>query len=156
MAHEGEALGRVDGRVVFAAFGIPGEDVRVRVHTEKKQFLSGDVSEVITPSEHRVTPRCPHFGTCGGCQLQHVAYEQQLVLKQRVVEEALRRIGKLLDVTVHPTLPSPQPWQYRNHARFSVTRDGRAGFTLRNTHRFVPVDWCYIVDPWINRAKDAL
>ena len=156
MANEGQALGRVEGKVAFAAFGIPGEDVRLRVFTDKKQFLSGDVIEVLTSSPHRVTPRCPHFGVCGGCQLQHVSYEQQLVLKRRVVEEAVRRIGKLLDVTVHPTLPSRDPWQYRNHARFSVTREGSAGFTHRNSHRFVPIDWCYIVHPWINKAKDAL
>ena len=62
MAHQGEALGRIDGQVAFISYGIPGEEVRVRVETEKRQYLTGVVSEVVTPSPHRVEPRCPHFG----------------------------------------------------------------------------------------------
>jgi 23S rRNA (uracil1939-C5)-methyltransferase len=153
--HLGEAMGRVQGKVIFAAYGIPGEEVEVEVREDHGSYAIAEVVEVLTPSPHRVEPRCPHFGVCGGCQLQHVDYAFQLELKRRVLESQIRRIGKLLDVPVSPTVAAPDPWRYRNNARFTVRRQGEIGFTHWHTHRFEPIDECFILEPRINEAKRA-
>jgi 23S rRNA (uracil1939-C5)-methyltransferase len=156
MAHRGEALARHDGQVVFAAYGIPGEDVRVEVQRRKRAYLQGSVIDVVTASPHRVEPACPYFGTCSGCSWQHIDYGFQLELKQRVVGEQMRRIAKNDEAIVLPALPSKNPLGYRNHARFTVNRDGKLGFVQRASHRFVPIDECLIMHPWINDALNQL
>lgn len=156
LSHQGAAIGRLDGQVVFAAYGIPGEEVDVYIEKVHKDYLEGRVVAVHTPSPERVAPRCEYFGACGGCQLQHISYEGQLALKRQIVGEQLRRIGKLHDVTVGPALPSPDPWYYRNHARFTVDRDGFLGFTMRGRRRIVRTMTCYIHNPWIRDTMQAL
>jgi 23S rRNA (uracil1939-C5)-methyltransferase len=156
LTHQGAALGRRDGQVVFAYYGIPGEDADVLVDQVHKDYLEGHVVNVRVPSEYRVRPRCEYFGVCGGCQLQHIAYEGQLDLKRRIVAEQMRRIGKLTDVDVRPTLASPDPWHYRNHARFSVDREGYLGFTVRGRKRVVRTFTCYIIHPWIRDTMRLL
>lgn len=152
MAYLGEALGRHDGQVVFVAYGIPGEEVLVELGKRKPGYLEGAVAEVLSPSSHRVTPPCPYFGACSGCAWQHIDYAYQLELKQRIVAEQLRRIGKLEGVPVAPTLASPSPYHYRNQARFSVDAQGKLGFVRRHTRRFLPIEACLIMDSWINQA----
>ncbi|MER3419877.1 MAG: 23S rRNA (uracil(1939)-C(5))-methyltransferase RlmD, partial [Chloroflexota bacterium] len=156
LTHQGAALARRDGQVVFAAYGIPGEDADVLIERVHKDYLEGRVVGVHEPSPWRVQPRCEYFGECGGCQLQHISYEGQLELKRQIVTEQMRRIGKLTDIEVLPTLPSPDPWHYRNHARFSVDREGYLGFTMRGRKRIVRTMTCYIVHPWIRATLQKL
>jgi 23S rRNA (uracil1939-C5)-methyltransferase len=155
LTHQGSALAHHEGQAVFVAFGIPGEVADVYIERVHKDYLEGRVVEVKTPSSHRVQPRCEYFGMCGGCQLQHIAYEEQLEQKRQIVIEQLRRIGKFQDVEVRPTVPS-QPWHYRNHARFTVDREGYLGFTIRHRKRIVRTENCYIIDPWIRDTMQAL
>lgn len=156
LSHQGATLARREGQVVFAAYGIPSERAEVLIERVHKDYLEGRVTEVQQASPHRVEPRCEYFGTCGGCQLQHIDYDYQLELKRGVVIEQLRRIGRLTEVEVRPALPSPDPWQYRNHARFTVDRDGYLGFTIRGRKRIVRLENCYIVHPWIRDTMRAL
>ncbi|MBI3953521.1 MAG: 23S rRNA (uracil(1939)-C(5))-methyltransferase RlmD [Chloroflexi bacterium] len=150
VAHRGEALGRAAGQVVFAAYGIPGEEATVLVEHAHKSFLEGRVERVATPSPHRVAAPCPYFGRCGGCQWQHVDYPFQLALKERVVREELRRLGHFDEPPVAPVLGAPEPWHYRNHARFTVGRRGDVGFVARNGRTFIPIERCLIMHPTIN------
>lgn len=158
MAYQGAAIGREDGRVVFAEYGIPGEDVVVAIERDRKDHSLGRVVEVRTPSPERIEPPCPYFGVCGGCQWQHIRYEHQLVLKQHVVRQQLRRIGKFEDPPVSPTVPSPNQYGYRNHARFSVDGKGNLGYISRPGHgsRFLRVDRCLIMHPAINEVLARL
>ncbi|MEJ2757163.1 MAG: TRAM domain-containing protein, partial [Anaerolineales bacterium] len=119
-AYGGEVMGRLpDGRAVFVPFAIPGEEVKIRLVEEKRGFARAELLEVLTPSPERITPRCPHFAVCGGCHYQHLPYEAQLTAKQAVFEDTLVRIGKmdpeLLSPLLRPIVPSPAPWNYRNH-----------------------------------------
>ena len=101
-------------------------------------------------------PRCPHFGVCGGCQLQHISYEEQGKIKQQVLADQLRQIGGIVNPPVSPILAAENPWNYRNNARFTVRREGVTGFTHWHTHRFEPIDECQIMDTRINDIKRKL
>ena len=84
----GQAVGRIDGMVVFVTGPLPGERVRVRIASIKAKYAVGDVVEYETQSEYRVPPFCPVFGTCGGCQVQHMSYPAQLSWKEQIVRNA--------------------------------------------------------------------
>jgi 23S rRNA (uracil1939-C5)-methyltransferase len=158
MAFEGSAIGRHDGRVIFADYGIPGEEVTVRIEQNKRGFWNGIVEEVHSPSPYRVEPPCPYFGTCGGCQWQHVDYQHQAELKRHVVVEQLRRIGKFEDPPVSETLGAIEQFGYRNHARFSIRNEGKLGFVSRagSGRRFLPIEKCMLMHPWINDVLGKL
>ena len=93
-------------------FTLPGERVRARVFRNHKNFSEADLVEVLTPSPHRVTPRCPIFGRCGGCQYQHLAYAEQLAWKQRQVAELLQHMAAGHRIAARVWLP------FENHAAF--------------------------------------
>jgi 23S rRNA (uracil1939-C5)-methyltransferase len=156
LSYFAEGVGRVDDEVYFVAFGLPGEDVVAEVHEARKKFRRSRVIDVLRPSPDRVAPPCQYFGTCGGCQSQHIAYASQLAFKRRAVEEQLRRIGGFESPPVLDTIGSPNPWNYRNHVRFSTRRDGSLGFTLRQSRWVLPVDLCVIALPQINDALATL
>ena len=156
IGHYGDASGRENGQVVFAAYGIPGEKVLVEVYQEKQAYIKGKISHVVDPSPHRTKPPCPYFGICGGCQWQHIAYPFQLELKQRILREQLEQIGNIHSPYIPPTLPSPDPWHYRNHARFSVDTSGRLGFTRADNHKFLAIDYCHLMHPEINSTLAQL
>jgi len=157
MAFQGGAIARHDGQVVFVAYGIPGEEAIVQVERRSKDYLMGRVVEVLSPSPHRVQAPCPYFGTCGGCQWQHIDYAHQTELKARIVADQLRRIGKFQEPPVLPTIPAVETWNYRNHARFSAgRRHGDLGFTTLLRRRFLPIDRCLIMHPWINDVLERL
>ena len=157
MGRLGEALAQEDGKQVFVFGGIPGELVVAEVLRERREHLEARVVEVVEPSLHRVEAPCSYFGACTGCQWQHMDYAYQLLLKWEVVTDALERVGGLQGVPVEETLPSPRTLGYRNHARFTVSREGaRLGFVNRLTRRWVEVQECQLMVPWINDALAAL
>ena len=119
IAFGGQALGRVDGFVVFVDHGIPGQTVRVRITRKKPQFAEARVVELLAQSPAYTPPFCPHFGVCGGCQWQDLAYEEQLHWKRTQVQECLRHLGGLSPGTILPTVASPQPRYYRNKMGFT-------------------------------------
>src|SRR5262249_58225182 len=116
---------------VFVAYGLPGEEVDVLIERAFPDYLEGVVTAVHTPSPHRITPRCEYFGVCGGCQLQHAEYGEQLRLKTEIVREQMRRIRPLPDLPLLPAVSPGNPTSYRNHARLSVGLGGYLGFVMR-------------------------
>jgi 23S rRNA (uracil1939-C5)-methyltransferase len=152
---DGAATGALDGETVSAAFGLPGERVIVAVLERREGHIDGRTLHVLRPSPDRVAPPCPYFGTCGGCQWQHVTYERQLAYKRDNVATRLAEAG-FADVPVAPTLPAPSAYAYRNHARFSIGRKfGELGYTTHHQHRFFRVDTCPIMNPRINAVLAA-
>ncbi len=119
LAFGGKALGRVAGMVVFVDHGVPGQKVRVRITRKKAQFAEGRVVSVVEQSPAYVPPRCRHFGLCGGCRWQDVAYEEQLYWKRRQVEECLQHLAGLRPEDIKPTVASPEQFYYRNKMEFT-------------------------------------
>jgi 23S rRNA (uracil1939-C5)-methyltransferase len=141
----GEALGRLpDGRAVFVPFGLPGELVRARPLEEKSGHVRAELVEVLEPSPDRITPRCHHFGACGGCHYQHLPYPDQLGVKAGILRDQLRRIGKLEDPPVTAITASPLPWNYRNYIQFHFTEAGRLGFVDASGRGVLPIGECHL------------
>lgn len=149
------------GWVVMVPFTLPGERVRVRVYRNHKNFTEADLLEVLTPSPHRVQPRCELFGRCGGCQYQHFSYDQQLLWKQRQVGELLQHMAGV-EFAVPPVVSSPMEFGYRSKItpHFNPSRDGGPmpiGF-LKQGNRFeiVDVPQCPIATAAINARLTAV
>ena len=157
LGRHGEALAETDdGKPVFVFGGIPGETVTAEVVATRRGYVAARVTDVDNPSPHRVVPACRYFGECTGCQWQHIAYERQLEMKREALADALQRVGGL-DVEPLPTLPSPDTLGYRNHARFTVSKQGgRLGYVHKERRRHVEVEECLLMAPWINHALDSL
>ncbi len=113
LSNMGDGVGRVDGWVVFVPFTLPGELVRASVYRNEKNCSRADLVEVLEASPHRVEPRCPSFGRCGGCQYQHLDYASQLEWKTAQVADLLR-LQAGLELPVKPAIPSPQLYGYRS------------------------------------------
>lgn len=156
MAYGGEAVGRVDGQVIFVPYVLPGERVVVDVEHRKKKFLRARPIDVLERAESRIAPPCPYFRRCGGCQWQHVDYAAQLGFKHAIVVDQLQRIGGFAEPLVHPTLGSPDEFHYRNNARFTLKPDGRLGFTEAHSQRFLQIDYCYLMHARINEVLEQL
>lgn len=121
-----------DGRVVFVPRTTEGDRARIRVERSRPRWASGSLVTLLTPSTDRVDPACALYAECGGCQLQHLAYEDQLRWKGRFVVDALSRIGGFPDVPAVEVVPSPETLRYRNRVSYTLRRVGKghvvAGF----------------------------
>ena len=160
IAAGGKSMGRApDGRVVFVAYAIPGEQVLAEVTETRSQYLEARTLRVLRPSPFRIEPQCRYFGQCGGCQLQHVEYAEQLRMKTQIVREQLVRIGRFrdeADVVLRSAFGMETPWNYRNHMRFTVRRDGQVGLMQQGTHRLLRIDTCEIACEQVNQALETV
>ncbi|MCP5470155.1 MAG: 23S rRNA (uracil(1939)-C(5))-methyltransferase RlmD [Chlamydiales bacterium] len=143
LGSSGEGVGTDEtGKTLFIEGALPGETVEYTLDVEKKRYAKGKLVCVVESSPHRTKPPCPLFGTCGGCHIQHLTYEQQLAVKRQRVIDALQRIGHL-DHDVEPCIPSPQPLHYRNKIQLPH-KSGEIGLFRKNSHDIVPLTHCYI------------
>ena len=143
---------------VFGA--IPNEKVLCNIVENKgskhKYQVQAWVSKVITTSPHRITPPCGYFGNCTGCQWQHIEYTYQLKLKQSFIENCTNNYPNIRGIKIASTLPSPNLFGYRNHARFTVREKGSLGFVNSVTKRFVRIEQCLIMNEPINKIINIL
>jgi 23S rRNA (uracil1939-C5)-methyltransferase len=164
LAYGGDAVGRSEGRVIFVPGCAPGDTARVGITEDKGTFLRGRLISIENPSKDRIAPFCPHAAVCGGCQWQHIPYDTQLFWKHRIVEESLRRIAGLGDISVEPCVPSPIDRGYRSSARFPVGQSGddrfAMGYFARNTNDIVDIDTCPVsttsVDTMYTQVREQL
>jgi 23S rRNA (uracil1939-C5)-methyltransferase len=170
-----KCFGRLtDGVAVFVQGMVAvGDTVEAKVYKIKKKFLEARMVRVLKPSPARVQATCSHFGVCGGCKWQHVDYPEQLRLKRKILEDALAHLGAFDRVTVHPVLPAPLPFGYRNKVDFSFS-DKRfllpeevdlpatelrkpANFALgfhapQRYAKAIDIDYCFISTPEMNEV----
>ncbi|MFT4198281.1 MAG: 23S rRNA (uracil(1939)-C(5))-methyltransferase RlmD [Pseudoxanthomonas sp.] len=167
LSHDGRGVGRrpaagegEGGKAVFVAGALPGERVLAEQTAKNRHFDEARTLEVLQASPERVVPRCPHFGTCGGCVLQHLAEDRQIAAKQRTLLENLQRIGHVQPARVLAPLCADS-WGYRRKGRFSVRRVEKKGRTLvgfrEQDPRFVAeLRECHTVIPQIGFEVEAL
>jgi len=148
LVYGGWALGRLeDGRALFVPYLLPGERALVRITESRPGYARGRAVELLEGSPRRVTPRCRHFGECGGCHYQHLGYEDQVEAKQAVLREQLARLAGLREPPLRDPLGCPSPWNYRNHLQFHRAEDGRPGFRAFRSSRVVPIVECHLPEP---------
>jgi 23S rRNA (uracil1939-C5)-methyltransferase len=160
LTHEGKGVARIDGKTVFVADALPGERVRLRRTHRGRNFDEAACLEVLAASPDRVEPRCPHFGLCGGCALQHLAPAAQLRFKQEQLVETLARLGGVQPERVLEPLTGPA-WGYRRRARLGVKdvpRKGRVlvGFRERSAPYVADLHECPILAPPVGGLIDPL
>ncbi|MCP6681889.1 23S rRNA (uracil(1939)-C(5))-methyltransferase RlmD [Bacillus nakamurai] len=161
LTHEGAGVAKVQGFPIFVPNALPEEEAQIKVTRVKKGFAFGRLMELKEESPHRTDAPCPIYKQCGGCQLQHMTYEGQLLFKQKQVKDVLERIGKLdlSNVTVHPTLGMEDPWNYRNKAQVPVgEREGGlvAGFYQQRSHDIIDMSACLIQQSKNDEAVQAV
>lgn len=149
--HEGRGVTHVDGKTIFIEGGLPGEQVEYSSFRRKPSYEQATLSSLLSSSSQRVTPRCPHFGVCGGCSMQHMHPVAQTAAKQRVLEDALWHVGRLRPEVVLPPIAGAA-WGYRHRARLSVRLVAKKGGVLVGFHEkrssYVAVmDSCEVLPP---------
>ena len=149
LVYGGEGLGRLEGRAVLAPFVLPGERARVRGVSEKPGLVRAGLLEVLAAAPERVAPPCPYFMRCGGCHYQHAPYEMQLALKRGILEDQLRRIGKIAPSEIG--VVAGEPWGYRNRVQLHIAK-GALGYRESQSRKLCPIEKCPIGSPAINGA----
>jgi 23S rRNA (uracil1939-C5)-methyltransferase len=159
LVYGGDGLGHHDGHTVFVPFVLPDETVSVDPLERKKKFIRGRVAHITHASPDRVAPRCPHFGTCGGCNYQHMPYELQVRAKTDVLRETLSRLGRI--AWDGPVVPHQSPpFEYRNRAQWKIAQSAAGateiGYYEAGSQKLCPVRECPILSPLVSEALIAL
>lgn len=155
MAQGASAIARSQGKIIFVEGALPGETVQVKVVKSKKDFAQAQVRKVLEPSPHRVTPACPLYGICGGCNLQHASIEGQREFKIQVAADAFKRIAKI-DLPAPLTISGGAPWAYRSRARFHQSPQQKWGFLRAQSQQVVPVERCPLLTAGLQKAWPQL
>lgn len=148
----GKGVGRLDGQVVFVPLTTPGDKVEFEIVENRGSFLNGRLVKLVSPSSVRTNPPCPVFGNCGSCQWQHIEYSSQLKFKRTILEETLRKIGKIEGIEICDPKPSPSIWNYRYTTRLHVSSNGEIGFFKILSHKVTEFEQCHIIHPQINET----
>lgn len=160
LTHDGRGVAHVDGKAVFIDEALPGEQVEFIYTDIRKDYAEGRVSRIIEASPQRVTPECPHYGVCGGCSFQHVASDQQILIKQHLLVEQFKRIGKLDIPEIWQPLTGPH-WGYRRKARMGVKYVAAkdrvlVGFREKKHQYLADINACLVMHPSVGTRLTAL
>ena len=158
--HEGRGVTHADGKVVFVEGALPGEKVEYSVYRSRPSYELAEVGRILRPSAQRVEPRCPHFGVCGGCSMQHFDSVAQAAAKQRALENALWHIGKVKPDIIYPAIHGPS-WGYRYRARLGVRLVPKkggvlVGFHERRSSYIADLRSCAVLPPHVSDMLPAM
>jgi len=160
LAFGGSGVGRIDGKVCFVPFACPGDELRVHITSEKRSFLTASIVDIVTPSQQRCVPLCPLFGSCGGCNWQHIAYPHQLTAKRMILAETLWRGARVSGDRIVDVVPSPLQFGYRSRVQFKLSRGANGlniGFYRHGSHLVEDAPaGCPVALPAINAAAQCL
>ena len=174
IAAEGKAIARVDNKVIFIPYAVPGDIVDLQVTRKKSHYAEATIASIIQPSPMRIQPFCKHFSVCGGCKWQCLPYEEQLKAKQQQVEDALTRIGKVPFPKIFPIIGSKKTKAYRNKLEFGfsnkkwLTKEqiesgvvfsdmNAVGFHIPGAFdKILDLKECFLMDDFNNRIRNGL
>ncbi len=155
LAFGGNGVGRHHGKAVFIPLTAPGDRIRCRIIRDKGRYAEAEMEDLLTPAPVRRMPPCPVFGTCGGCQWQHLPYPEQCRWKERIFSELLRRQAGITAPPLLPAAPATEEWHYRSRVQFKC-RQTESGFVMgfyrRGSHFVIDVPHCPITDSRLNEA----
>lgn len=156
----GEGVGFFKRNVVFVKGAIPGEEVTARVTKVQRNFAEAEILNIRKASSYRQEPPCAVYAECGGCQLQHMTYEKQLIEKRDLVIQALEKYLKPLanSIEVRPTLGMDNPWNYRNKSQFQVRKEGKrvyAGLFAEGSNKLLNINDCLVQHPLTSKITVA-
>ncbi len=156
MAYGGFGFGYLNRKSCFVPFTTIGDKAYIEITDEKRSYLNGKLCKIIEAGPARINPLCPVFGKCGGCNWQHIEYDNQLLFKQNIFNELLWRIGGVKPELILPIVASPRSFGYRSRAQFKVRAINNLlniGFYQAGTHKIIPLpDTCAILTPSINSS----
>ncbi len=155
IAFGGEGVARHEDFVIFVPFVLVGEEVEIEITEVKKNFARARLLKNISTSPQRVTPLCSYFGDCGGCQYQHIAYETQLAMKHKQIVDLFERVGGFSGTVIHPVVPCPQPYGYRNRIMVrsqwnKPEQKLNIGYLRHDNRLVIDVKECKIAEPALN------
>lgn len=160
VAFGGDGVGRPGGLVTFVPFTVDGDEVMAEITERRSRYARAVLRELLSASPHRVEAACPYYNRCGGCSLQHVRYDHQLVLKESQVADSFTRIGRFPSLPLRPMIPSPRNFSYRGRAEVHLVYGGgrraKAGFMERGSHVLFDVERCLLMAESINDSLTGL
>lgn len=151
----GKGIGRYEGKVIFVPYSAPGDEVEVKIIKDRKTYSIGEIVRVSKASEFRRVAECKYFELCGGCHWQHIIYEKQLVIKEEVLRETAKRIGKAESSVIHNIVPSPLEFRYRHRLRLHK-RGSSLGFYRVSSNRIISIEDCLIADEKLSKLFSIL
>ncbi|MBA2734366.1 MAG: class I SAM-dependent RNA methyltransferase [Acidobacteria bacterium] len=153
----GAGLAHADGRTLLVELAAPGDRAFVRIKRVQGRVAFASIAEIISPSPVRVTPLCPYFGLCGGCDFQQLSYEAQLAAKVEIIRDCLRRIAQIEFTGEIPITASPNIWQYRSRAQWQHDPQKKhLGYFERASHRVCDVAACPVLVPSLQETLESL
>jgi 23S rRNA (uracil1939-C5)-methyltransferase len=155
VAFKGYGVARIHGKVVFIPYTVTGDQGWIEILEEKKKYSLGKLIQIVEPSPWRVNPPCPYFGSCGGCQWQHIDYSVHGELKKEILRESLKRLGRLKEIPLISVAPSPQSYDYRVRVQLKV-KGKSMGYYQESSHRIVEIDHCPISHSLVNQIIQNL
>ncbi|MDO5041223.1 MAG: 23S rRNA (uracil(1939)-C(5))-methyltransferase RlmD [Peptoniphilus sp.] len=152
--YKGRGVAKKDERIYFVEGGVIGDTVEAELTYQKKKFTLAQTQRVLNKSRHRITPKCPYFGKCGGCDFLNYKYSEQLKWKASKVNQDYKRIGGL-DLQVEEIYGMEKPYHYRNNIQLKI-KEGKLGYFAKNSRDLVPIKHCPIAEDEINKALGIL
>ncbi|MBE7091704.1 MAG: 23S rRNA (uracil(1939)-C(5))-methyltransferase RlmD [Clostridiales bacterium] len=157
---DGAGVGRYDGLVVFVPYALPGETVETLIIKVTKNYAVGKIQKIIKKANERIEPKCPYFYRCGGCDYQHINYNDQLQLKCSSTIKNIHKISQNKDIKIKKIIGADELWNYRNKAQFPVSKDKEnnviMGFFSSKSHRVVSIDKCILQDNKCNSIIEPI
>ena len=152
MVNGGYGLARKkDGQVLLLRNALPKEHLQYTITEKRKGTLFGCAQTILEPHQARISPPCPYFGECGGCDLQHASYDLQLEIKRAVLAELFSGVSE----SIQPLIPSPRQFGYRQRIRLH-TRNGKFGFLRFRSTEIIPIERCLLAHPHINSVLERV
>lgn len=156
LAYGGNGISRIDGKICFVQNALPGETVEIEILNDKKNFIEARAIKIETPSPARETPPCPYYGSCGGCQYQHMSYAEELRWKEIQIREHLQKQMPLDEKVFLPIVANDSPYNYRNHITLHRAQNGW-GFVDEDNESTIAIQSCLIakkeLNDWIAAAS---
>jgi 23S rRNA (uracil1939-C5)-methyltransferase len=155
----GNGIGRLDGKAIFVPLTAPGDQIRCRIVRDKGRWAEAELIDILSPAAERITPPCPVFGLCGGCQWQFLPYSEQARWKEAIYRDLLQRQAGVAAEKIRPIVAAPEPYAYRSRAQFKCCQSSKGfalGFFRKGSHSVIGINACPLLPAAVNRLIPLL